>query len=109
MSRPKYWWYSNVVRIVRAYPMLSFGSNLAPQEARARDAVRLAVESSDRETLEIVDSIDWQGNTIEDLSKRLDISIATIKRKRAGFIYSVAKNCGYHNTVPFACEKRKKT
>ena len=89
--------------------MLSFGSNLAPQEARARDAVRLAVESSDRETLEIVDSIDWQGNTIEDLSKRLDISIATIKRKRAGFIYSVAKNCGYHNTVPFACEKRKKT
>lgn len=91
MSRPRYWWYGNVVRVIRNYPALRDMKNivqttsttanysgvpggsggrktestalrqLSPREEADLEAVELAMERVSSEVLDVVRLYHWKG------------------------------------------------
>ena len=95
MSRPRFWWYENIVRIIKAFPALAVRDDLTEAEDRAREAVASALDVCTDEEKEVIRLNVWKGLTLEQTAAAVFTSERTAQSRRIAFVYRVAREYGY--------------
>nr|DAL06323.1 MAG TPA: RNA polymerase sigma-H factor [Caudoviricetes sp.] len=111
MSRPRYWWYGNVLRIIGEYPRLAsrsqdMSSNASADGLSAREqedyaAVCRAVKEAGTwrdgsEVLAVVTLHAWGDKlSFGEIGRAMFISSATAKGRYKKFVYETARQLGY--------------
>lgn len=107
MSRPKHWYYGNVIRICKAYPFLKrcFANDvnlLSWREIADMKAVQKAFEKFYDENTPVANEIYFcaveryeHGNSYERIGDMCGLSEPSVKRRVLKFNRVVAENLGY--------------
>jgi len=102
MSKPRYYWYSNVQRTLRAYPKgLAEESqqNILARNARQEALTETANTPDGALKVKLIEILYFKNTyTIEGAARILHISFRTATRWNVKFIYKVAEKLGYRKS-----------
>lgn len=99
MSRPKYWWYSNVVRALRQYKKGLRENSI--QNVLSHMAIEEALEEcqykeNGQERLKIITMLYINSShNVSGVAMACYLSESTVKRYAKEFVYDVARRMGY--------------
>lgn len=99
MSRPKYWWYGNVVKAVRHYPAIK--EDTSKQSKKYCKAIEESLEEirmldTGEEQIEVIDLVYFRKTmTREGAAMKVGYSDRQVQRWLNRFIYSVGHKVGF--------------
>ena len=107
VSKPRFRWWSYVIKMVRDFPTLNAADHLSTDDQRDRDAVARAVENTrlqphGEQRLTLISSVYWgdRKHTVEEVAAQLSITDQMADTWHGDFVREVGRCWGFDINQP---------